>query len=561
MHKQFIILVFICCNCQTLRNIVINTMLLGRCTFVIIILIALVVWTSFIIVQHGHARMIINSSFENILAINPLELRNTKKQSSANRILFIPEPCKITTDSNTVSKKSSFASIQQYELVDKQLEWQKWIQHTFPQQTIPYPPKFRGRGIVFTALKSEMWLLLTSITLLRKSGCKLPIEVWQNDGELNSTHLSAFEGLSQMWGGTIRMRVADDFENIVPMEKGVDTSEAGLLEGFKERRLSTKLTAIMNSLFREVLVLDVDVMAVRDPEYLFNSLEFKEDGAIFWPDFWKTASFNPLWGWMGMSCFDEWEQDSGIILLDKAKSWKALQLSVMLNQNNEIGKWRFRLFGDKDVLRFAWRATDTRFMFVQKWVLPAGTLKPIPSIPFCGNSMIQHDLNGNILFIHTNFRSLVWDHFNSKKLPLVYIQLYQKNTSLDSIKPGPINDSFLSFGGTGGYKARNLYLKKLKQRCTNLIEGESNLSRKTSVLLLEDPNIPGAPKKGFSLELFTMLDHFRRIFYPYDANWEVVRESTKRNRTKLGSAKGFTGVSEYYLLEDAISNTTMKNLV
>ncbi|NNU33107.1 hypothetical protein HK413_00955 [Mucilaginibacter sp. S1162] len=28
---------------------------------------------------------------------------------------------------------------------------------------------------------------------------------------------------------------------------------------------------------------------------MFDSVEYKKSGAIFWPDYWKTTPSNPIW--------------------------------------------------------------------------------------------------------------------------------------------------------------------------------------------------------------------------------------------------------------------------
>lgn len=44
--------------------------------------------------------------------------------------------------------------------------------------------------------------------------------------------------------------------------------------------------------FDDVLMLDSDNIPVRDPAFLFDSVEFKELGAVFWPDYWKDQPEN-----------------------------------------------------------------------------------------------------------------------------------------------------------------------------------------------------------------------------------------------------------------------------
>jgi hypothetical protein len=55
--------------------------------------------------------------------------------------------------------------------------------------------------------------------------------------------------------------------------------------------------------------LDSDNIPTRDPTYLFETTEYKEKGAIFWPDFWKTAGENKIFQILEIECQDTWEQE------------------------------------------------------------------------------------------------------------------------------------------------------------------------------------------------------------------------------------------------------------
>lgn len=44
--------------------------------------------------------------------------------------------------------------------------------------------------------------------------------------------------------------------------------------------------------FDELLLVDSDNVPVRDPAFLFDSVEFQELGAVFWPDYWKDQPEN-----------------------------------------------------------------------------------------------------------------------------------------------------------------------------------------------------------------------------------------------------------------------------
>ncbi|KAI8813111.1 alpha-mannosyltransferase, partial [Cladochytrium replicatum] len=257
----------------------------------------------------------------------------------------------------------------------------------------------------------------------------LPIEVWQFAGELNSTHIHAIESL----GDNIRVRSADDFKNnVFPVEKGTEKGAGKASSGQAARNFHIKVAAIINSAFEEVLSLDADVMPIRNPDYLFQYPDFKEDGAIFWPDYWKTAMWNPVWAWTGIPCLDEWEQESGILVISKPKSWKALHLSMFMNHDDDTRFWRRFIHGDKDTFRFAWHATRTPFTYVQHWLVPGGFLhqpkKPKSPVEFCGNTMIQHDPDGRLLFLHTNlFKELEWELYNKSSPMLTHFKRYKRN--------------------------------------------------------------------------------------------------------------------------------------
>lgn len=51
-------------------------------------------------------------------------------------------------------------------------------------------------------------------------------------------------------------------------------------------RFQIKAAAVINSSFKEILYLDSDNVPVQDPTFLFETEEYKNTGALFWPDFW-----------------------------------------------------------------------------------------------------------------------------------------------------------------------------------------------------------------------------------------------------------------------------------
>ena len=70
---------------------------------------------------------------------------------------------------------------------------------------------------------------------------------------------------------------------------------------------------------------------------------------------------------------DEYEQESGQLLVDKRRFWYHLQLASWMN--NEHGSfYNTFLLGDKDTFRFAWHALKTKYGKPTKWLASAGTV-------------------------------------------------------------------------------------------------------------------------------------------------------------------------------------------
>ncbi|MEM6823158.1 MAG: glycosyltransferase family 9 protein [Verrucomicrobiota bacterium] len=253
--------------------------------------------------------------------------------------------------------------------------------------TLPKLPdvNFRGRGIVTCAgglsYLPSAWV---SICMLRQHGCDLPIELWHFKGEV------------------------DDRIRALLEEKGVQCVECD--ERITERGGTSvgsgwemKPKAILYSNFAEVLFLDADNMAVSDPSTLFDSEEFSLTGAIFWPDYTSLASDDPIWKICDIPYRDEPEFESGQILIDKVRHWKALQLAVWFNRN--AGFFRHYFLGDKETFHFAFR------FFEIPYSMPNHGIENLVNRTMC-----QHDFSGNRLFQHRNLAK--WSlHGANLKIP------------------------------------------------------------------------------------------------------------------------------------------------
>ena len=239
----------------------------------------------------------------------------------------------------------------------------------FLKSVPPYPGTFSGRGIVICAggvkYLTPAWVL---INMLRRLGCTLPIEVWylgEEEGDPNWIALAEPLGV-----------------------RCIDAREVSLNLPVPHPRLNgweSKAFAILHSSFQEVLFLDADNVPVADPTFLFDTPEYRACGAVFWPDCNRAGPDHGTWAIFGVPYRDEWEQESGQLLIDKRRSWRALCLCDWYNRHSD---YFYRVvYGDKDTFRFAWHRAGCDF------AMP-------PKIDWAAYWIRQADFQGRLLFQH-----------------------------------------------------------------------------------------------------------------------------------------------------------------
>ncbi|KAL3658686.1 hypothetical protein V7S43_016322 [Phytophthora oleae] len=173
----------------------------------------------------------------------------------------------------------------------------------------------------------------------------------------------------------------------------------------------SKVFVIYNSYFDRILFLDADNVPVRDPSFLFTSPEFEANGAVFWPDFWhpRRTLFNlharsMLWELLDLPFVDMFEQESGQLLVDRTRHAAPLELVYFyaFHDPNYFESLQL-VYGDKDLFRLAWIKSGATYHMIE--ALPALAGKDIDG-SFCGMTMVQHDTEGKVLFLHRNQHKL-----------------------------------------------------------------------------------------------------------------------------------------------------------
>jgi hypothetical protein len=159
--------------------------------------------------------------------------------------------------------------------------------------------------------------------------------------------------------------------------------------------------AILQSSFREVMLLDADNVPVVDPEFLFDTPQFQSSGAIFWPDYpaGQTPRAMAVWRSCGLRPPKEPEFETGQLVVDKRRCWRALRLSMWFNENSDF--YYQHLHGDKETFHLAFRKMRKSYSLVAK---------PIHSLE---GTMCQHDFEGRRVFQHRNMDK--WDLFLRNK--------------------------------------------------------------------------------------------------------------------------------------------------
>jgi alpha 1,2-mannosyltransferase len=231
--------------------------------------------------------------------------------------------------------------------------------------------------------------------------------------------------------------------------------------------------AILHSSFREVLYIDADNVILESPDFLFESPEYRETGALFWPDFHTMKSTHKkllqVFGIAPDEVRGEVEFESGQMLINKEKCWKALLTVCLVNSDNDD----FRSYcyrhtnGDKDTFRLSFRFARAEHTVISRRPLPIGT-HFIAKIQhemgsFDVTGMLQHDPQGKPLFVHRTVYE--WN---------LYYQIralaYLKNHN-EQVEKSPELETIEDEGNRYINEFKQKYLPKFRRDYKNMLLG------------------------------------------------------------------------------------------
>lgn len=261
-------------------------------------------------------------------------------------------------------------------------DWWRWDNVQVAQRSLiadsltttpPPPVNLQGRGIVVVGGGKYFVSAYVTIRVLRHLGCRLPIEMWHLSDEVDEELRSILQPLG------VRCIDADEVIRRKPFR---------FLHGHWWKGWQLKSFALLNCSFQEVLLLDADSYPTRNPEFLFDWPQYRDQGAIFWPDLPTNSLMIPECAWeiFGVKPFDGLPTESGQLLINKKTCWRELHIAGLYNEQADF-VYRI-LYGDKDTFPMAWRRIGRTH--ARCW----------PHSIFDSVAIRQFDDRGQTLFIH-----------------------------------------------------------------------------------------------------------------------------------------------------------------
>ena len=259
-------------------------------------------------------------------------------------------------------------------------DWWKWPQTREAYQRLsravvdsllPSLNECDGRGIVICGGGDRLFAnAFVCIKMLRHVGCRLPVQLWHLPNEVDDVmrELVAPLGVACIDASEVEARIR---------------RKARILNGWE-----LKPFAILGCPYEEVLLIDADNVPVMDPTRLFDARPYREAGAAFWPDFGRLDADREIWAICEVPFRDEPEFETGQILVNRRRCWRALWLTMHYNEHSDY-YYRF-VHGDKETFHMAFLRTETPF------AMTSFGLHAISA------TMCQHDFAGRRIFQHRN---------------------------------------------------------------------------------------------------------------------------------------------------------------
>jgi len=276
----------------------------------------------------------------------------------------------------------------------------------------PMPNYKNGKSIVTSCYRSEIPGCYILLSELRRLDFGLPIEVFYREDELNDGEISE---LSRISPGQITFKcVKTPISNF--------TDRWGNVKGW-----GTKVAAILESEYAENLWIDCDNVPIRNCSDLFDDVEYRMKGSLFWRDVYSIDradqyySGSIMWRVFNVEPNDGEPFESGQFLLNKPMVWDQFSMMLYFTENSNV---YYSFGGDAECWRMAWQLVNikkgryhNRFNYHSSPDVPYGMIpygpfhkgRPNPWGKYGGGTvMVQRDRKGEELFNHRNIDKWKW---------------------------------------------------------------------------------------------------------------------------------------------------------
>ena len=237
-----------------------------------------------------------------------------------------------------------------------------------------------SEGVVTTAGGKYLPVLVISIRMLRRTGSKLPVEVFLTSEDEYEKH-ACEEVLPALNAKCI---VLKSFWKYAQPKAQIS-------------KFQLKIFAMLLSSFESVVFLDADCFPTVDPTALLHTEPFSSKGLVTWPDFW-TSTASPKYFKIAATTPPPTAQratsEAGELLVSKRTHAATLALAAYYNyygpdyyypllSQGSLGE------GDKETFLSAALALDAPFYAVAAPVRAIGNLNK--DGVFAGSAMVQYD--------------------------------------------------------------------------------------------------------------------------------------------------------------------------
>lgn len=189
---------------------------------------------------------------------------------------------------------------------------------------------FKGQGIVIVGGGEYFGPAIISLHMLRRTGCKLPVEVFVPDDDEYEAEICD-QYLKKLDAKCVVLSHILDKSTIK-----TGTGSYGKDVDMKITHYQLKALALLLSSFSDALLLDSDSIPLYDPaEIIFNAEPYQSKGMIVWPDFWRATESPKFWTIAGRTNFPTdlpaTSSETGQLAINKATHLAPLLLATYYN--------------------------------------------------------------------------------------------------------------------------------------------------------------------------------------------------------------------------------------